>query len=31
MNTSESTRSVVRNFMEDYIQAAERLAATLEE
>jgi NAD(P)H-dependent flavin oxidoreductase YrpB (nitropropane dioxygenase family) len=31
MNTSESTRSVVRSFMEDYIQAAERLAATLED
>jgi NAD(P)H-dependent flavin oxidoreductase YrpB (nitropropane dioxygenase family) len=31
MKTSESTRSVVRGFMEDYVQAAERLAGTLEE
>ena len=31
MNTEQSARSVVYDFMRDYADAAERLAATLEE
>ena len=31
MNTEQSARSVVYDFMQDYAEAAERLAATLEE
>ena len=31
MNTSQSTRSVVMDFMQDYLQAVERLQGTLED
>jgi hypothetical protein len=31
MNAVQDTRTVVRDFMEDYLQAAERLAGTLDD